>query len=68
MLTIETSFGGLSYRHNDAIIPMAGLYINDQIKIGYAYDFAISTVRRYIPGGSHEFMLGFMFGNKRAVF
>ena len=61
-------WGGLSYRHNDAIIPMAGLYINDQIKIGYAYDFAISTVRRYIPGGSHEFMLGFMFGNKRAVF
>lgn len=61
-------WAGLSYRHKDAIVPMFGLYINDQIKIGYAYDITISTLRNYVPGGSHEFMLGFMFGNKRAVF
>lgn len=61
-------WGGISYRHKDAIVPMFGLYINDQIKIGYAYDFNISFLRQYVPGGSHEFMLGFMFGNKRAVF
>ena len=61
-------WGGLSYRHKDAIVPMFGLYINDQIKIGYAYDFNISVIRQYVPGGSHEFMLGFMFGNKRKVF
>ena len=61
-------WAGVSYRHKDAIVPMFGLYINDQIKIGYAYDFTISNLRKYVPGGSHEFMLGFMFGNKRAVF
>lgn len=61
-------WGGLSYRHKDAIVPMFGVYINDQLKIGYAYDFNISVIRQYVPGGSHEFMLGFMFGNKRAVF
>lgn len=61
-------WGGLSYRHRDAIVPMLGMYINDQIKIGYAYDINISSIRQYTNAGSHEFMLGFMFGNKRAVF
>lgn len=61
-------WGGISYRHNDAIIPMIGMYVNNQIKLGYAFDYTISEIRKYIPGGSHELMLGFMFGNKRAVF
>lgn len=61
-------WGGISYRHKDAIIPMFGLYINDQIKIGYAFDYNISALRQYISSGSHEIMFGFMFGNKRAVF
>ncbi|GAB4383573.1 MAG: type IX secretion system membrane protein PorP/SprF [Salibacteraceae bacterium] len=61
-------WAGLSYRHQDAVIPMFGVYINDQIKIGYAYDLNIGGLRRYVPGGSHEIMLGFMFGNKREVF
>jgi len=77
LLSVEANFradyrdqiwGGLSYRHKDAIVPMIGMYINNQIKIGYAYDFNISSVREYIPSGSHEIMLGFMFGNKRLVF
>ncbi|MEZ4722276.1 MAG: type IX secretion system membrane protein PorP/SprF [Flavobacteriales bacterium] len=61
-------WGGLSYRNKDAIIPMFGMYINDQFKLGYAYDITISQLRAYSPGGSHEIMLGIMFGNKRAVF
>lgn len=61
-------WGGISYRHKDAIVPMVGVYINDQIKIGYAYDVNISSIRKYVGAGSHEFMLGFMFGNKRVVF
>lgn len=61
-------WGGISYRHKDAIIPMIGMYINNQIKLGYSYDITISQIRNYAPGGSHEIMLGFMFGNKRAVF
>jgi type IX secretion system PorP/SprF family membrane protein len=61
-------WGGISYRHQDAIIPMIGMYVNNQIKLGYAYDFNISGLRQYIPAGSHELMLGFMFGNKRVVF
>lgn len=59
---------GVSYRHKDAIVPMAGLYINDQLKIGYAFDYCISPLRQYAGAGSHEFMIGFMFGNKRVVF
>ncbi|MCB0783332.1 MAG: type IX secretion system membrane protein PorP/SprF, partial [Flavobacteriales bacterium] len=31
--------------------------------VGYAYDYPLSPLRNY-SGGSHEFMLGFEFGNK----
>lgn len=61
-------WGGISYRHQDAVIPMIGMYINNQIKLGYAFDYNISGLRQYIPATSHELMIGFMFGNKRAVF
>jgi len=61
-------WGGISYRHKDAIVPMIGMYINNQIKLGYAYDINISQLRKYISPGSHEIMLGFMIGNKRLVF
>lgn len=59
---------GLSYRHFDAVIPMFGVYLNNQFKLGYAYDYTISNLRNYAPGGSHEIMIGWMFGNKRMVF
>ena len=61
-------WGGISYRHKDAVVPMIGMYINNQIKLGYAYDINISQLRKYISPGSHEIMLGFMIGNKRLVF
>lgn len=61
-------WAGISYRHGDAVVPMFGVYLNDMIKIGYAFDYTISGLRKYSPGGSHEIMLGWMIGNRRTVF
>jgi len=52
-------FGGLSYRHGDAMIVMLGAYINSMIKIGYTYDYTISGLSDHNSGG-HEILLGIM--------
>lgn len=51
---------GLGYRHTDAIIGMIGGNISQRFKIGYSYDFALSSMRSYSTGG-HELTLGLMF-------
>ena len=52
-------FGGISYRHGDAIIAMIGANINDLIKIGYSFDYTTSGISNHSSGG-HEVMLGIM--------
>lgn len=47
-------WGGLTYRHGDAIVLMAGVDIN-HVRIGYAYDIGTSALAK-ASGGSHELM------------
>lgn len=54
---------GASYRHKDALVLLAEFQINQQFKIGYSYDYTLSTFRRY-SNGSHEIMLQYEFGFK----
>jgi type IX secretion system PorP/SprF family membrane protein len=54
---------GASYRTNDAIVGIIGYSINRQLKIGYAYDRTLSTIKNFSKG-SHEFMLQYEFGRK----
>lgn len=49
-------FGG-SYRHKDAVVGVVGLNLNG-FKIGYSYDFTISTLRKHNSGG-HEIIVGY---------
>jgi len=49
-------WGGLSYRLGDAVSAMVGYSITPEIRVGYAYDYAIGVSRGY-NGGSHEIML-----------
>ncbi len=49
-------WGGFSYRLGDAVSAMAGYFITPDIKVGYAYDYAIGVSRGY-NGGSHEIMI-----------
>lgn len=54
---------GLSYRNEDAVSILAGLHINDWMKVGYAYDYVTSHIND-LSSGSHEIVLGFQFNKK----
>ncbi len=60
-------FGG-SYRMSDlfvaeSIVPMAGIHLGDNIRIGYAYDYNLTKLNTYAEG-SHEIMLTLRFKTK----
>jgi hypothetical protein len=55
---------GVSYRTGDAVLGMAEIQINDQFRIGYAYDYTLTELTRY-NSGSHEFMLRYELGFRR---
>jgi type IX secretion system PorP/SprF family membrane protein len=59
----EWMWGGLSYRHTDAIVVMVGMNINQKIKLGYSYDYSLSQFNKVSSGG-HELVLGLMLGRK----
>lgn len=59
-------WGAVSYRHNDAIVGMAGITINDMIKFGYAYDFTTSQLQKF-SSGSHEIVLGIMLNKPNKI-
>lgn len=56
-------FLGLSYRYEDAVSVLAGLHINDWLRVGYAYDYLTSQINN-LSSGSHEIVLGVRFDRK----
>ncbi|MBX7095034.1 MAG: type IX secretion system membrane protein PorP/SprF [Flavobacteriales bacterium] len=50
-------FGGISYRHKDAVVGMLGMFWNN-IKFGYSFDYTISSLRKQNSGG-HEVVVGY---------
>ena len=53
-------WGGVSYRTGDAIIGMVGFELYSGLRIGYAYDFPVSDIRKN-TSGSHEFIVNYCF-------
>jgi type IX secretion system PorP/SprF family membrane protein len=53
-------WGGVSYRPGNALVGIAGLELFNGIRIGYAYDFTISDIRKNTTG-SHEFLVNYCF-------
>jgi type IX secretion system PorP/SprF family membrane protein len=54
-------WGGISYRHQDAIVAMVGYDFQPlNLRVGYAYDVTISQIRRH-SSGSHELVLNYCF-------
>lgn len=54
---------GGSYRYQDGYAGMIGINLSNTFNVGYSYDLtttALNTVSR----GTHEFMVGFIIGNK----
>ena len=52
---------GVSYRMNDAMVGMIQLQIFPALRVGYAYDYTLSSIGKF-SSGSHEFMLGYDLG------
>jgi type IX secretion system PorP/SprF family membrane protein len=53
---------GISYRTGDAVIGMAEIQANQNLRFGYAYDMTISALKFYNTG-THEIMIRYEIGN-----
>ena len=53
---------GVSYRTGDAVIGMAEIQANENLRFGYAYDMTISPLK-YYNTGTHEIMIRYEIGN-----
>ena len=51
---------GASYRNNRSVAALMQFSVNDQMKIGYTYDFDFGKLGKY-SNGSHEVMLRYVF-------
>jgi len=51
---------GASYRTGDSFDALLEIQLNDQIKIGYAFDYTLTELQKY-NYGSHELMLKYEF-------
>lgn len=59
----EKYFGGASYRgfsgnSKDAIAIIGGLYISENLRMGYSYDIILSPLKQ-VSSGTHEIMLNY---------
>jgi type IX secretion system PorP/SprF family membrane protein len=56
----DTYYGGISYRHQDAIALLAGVVLGKKknIEVAYSYDITVSNIAPY-SNGSHEVTLGY---------
>lgn len=54
---------GLSYRFDDSLSGLVGFQVNDDLRIGYAYDHTTTTWGEF-NSGTHELILTFEFNRK----
>jgi len=52
---------GGSFRTGESVVGIIEYQINSMFRVGYAYDYNLTSIRRYSVG-SHEIMLGIDFG------
>jgi hypothetical protein len=56
-LIIQKKYGvGIAYRTSNELSFMANIEIKSMIKVGYAFDYALSALKQYQNGG-HEIMI-----------
>jgi type IX secretion system PorP/SprF family membrane protein len=56
---------GASYRMGDAIIGIFELQLSSEFRLGYAYDYSISTMNTFSKG-THELMLRYEFSHSKS--
>jgi len=62
-------FSKIDSKYNNSLSKVIGvlfdLELNDQYRIGYNFDYSLSTLRQ-VDGGSHEFSLSYYFKSKKS--
>ena len=62
----EKPWFGVSYRNTkntNALVFMAGVYVNNVFNVSYSYDYILSNLNNY-TNGSHEIHFGLMLNKK----
>lgn len=57
---IDKLWGGVTYRLGNSFGAMVQVQVNDQLKVGYAYDYTTTQLKAY-NAGTHEILIGFDF-------
>ncbi|MDM1458393.1 type IX secretion system membrane protein PorP/SprF [Myroides odoratimimus] len=57
---------GAAYRWDASVSALAGFQVNENLFVGYSYDFDTTTLRHY-NSGSHEVFLRFELFNRRST-
>jgi type IX secretion system PorP/SprF family membrane protein len=57
---------GAGYRVGDALVTMIEWNITPQLRIGYAFDYTLSSISKY-SNNSHEVMVGYDLGRAALV-
>src|SRR5262249_49112175 len=57
---------GASWRSGDAVAVMMDFQIARQFRLGYAYDYPTTELRRF-SAGTHEILLGFELYTKKSM-
>ncbi len=52
------------YRYDYGVTIAGGFKVHDAVKLGYAYDLALNDIKDHTDG-THEIMLGIIFGKKK---
>lgn len=64
----ERYWAGITYRNSNTLAGMLGMYLNNTFRLGYAFDFTMSSIQTQNVG-SHEVIIGINLINKeKAVF
>ena len=56
----ERYWGGITYRHQDAVVLIGGLELLNGMRFGYSYDITVSKLASF-SSGTHEVMVGYSF-------
>jgi len=57
---VNTLWLGAGYRSGDALNFLSAIQINNQLRIGYSFDYTFTSLSSY-AGGTHEFSVNYLF-------
>jgi len=59
----DVVWAGASFRNGSAVSAIAGVQLNSQFLVSYAFDYSLNNIRKYSQG-SHEIVLNYLFSYK----